>query len=226
MSETTDTAKPKRTRKSKPKLKTMRNVKLYLDPKDPKKYLVIPLVYRGNKSIDVPIIMDNAHLKLGRKGKPFECILSNAIEEHAAVNPDAYPHQVLHAYVIKSAVYIISNLQNGQTIPAVGYHYLHNYRSFTDKFDMLTPRTFKRRFKDKHFTLLLYPAKTGGHSEKIPGRVHGNPGRGGGKLSTHMASRGALLRAVKAGYDPLGALRADLKKRVDAEYAKIDSLFS
>jgi hypothetical protein len=136
-------------------------------------------------------------LKHAKRGEPWECWFAKAIMAFAKKQPNAFPHPVIHAYVIRSAIYIIDRVRDGHVSHAVRYH--HDRGPLTRVFDLLSKRSFLRYLEReglaKEFDLIMRPAESGGHREPSDHvRKHGDPGTG----RPPTFSRGAYLRAKEA----------------------------
>ena len=168
-------------------------VRLYTDVTRNRFWLV--KFTNARKTIDVQINIDkgNTTFRKAKRGVPWECVLSKGIMAFARQHSHLFPHPVLHAYTIRSAIYLVTR-EHGQPTHAV--RYLHDFGSLASRFDRITKDRFLEEFDGHGFNLRLRPAKKGGHIESNPNRIHGKAG----DSRAIPISRGALGRAQEAGF--------------------------
>ena len=167
-------------------------VRLYTDTTRNKYWRVI--FVNAKTSIRVPVDVTTSLLRRCVRGHPFECVYANGIMDYAEKNPDAFPHKVLHVYVIKRVIYIIVR-EDG--VPTHAVRYFHDGGDAADAYDI------GERQKLGPLILQLRPAKKRGGSEP-PGardRRRSDEQRNVDRRRRIPKSRGAALRALRAGYE-------------------------
>jgi hypothetical protein len=175
--------------------KRRKTVRLYTDVKR-NLYWTLPYT-DAQVRVPVPVLLTACIVAKSSRGVPFECVLANAIMEYASQNPEAFPHKVMHAFVIKSRIYLIDRYAPGGQ-PAHAIRYFHDYGGIAVKFDKISKRKFLEKFNGEGFTLSLRPPIKGG--KKAPYNVVRHSGPAHRKT---VVSRGALRRAIDAGLMPL-----------------------
>lgn len=178
------------TKQKKRVIKRKRTVRLYTDY--PTDYDTVEFT-DAKWTIPVPITMTSASIVGAKKGKPFNCILANAIMYFAAAFPDLFPHPVLYAYVQRSAVYLVTKRTKGKISHAV--RYMHSFSTMTHTFDKITAAQFEVIFKGLGFTLNLNPGRPFRGGEATTDAEHDPP----------RASRYGRLRSLPCGVRYVGA---------------------
>lgn len=174
-----------RSRKKRP-----HKARLYLDVAR-NLYWDVPLSV-GTQTIHVPVL--TSALRGAQRGYPWACWLAEAIMAYAKKHPEEFPHSVLYAYVIASAIFLIDKI-SGQ--PAHAFKYKHNFGPYISKFDTMNRRSFLRFVNgNKELTLAIKP----GRKRRIGETRIGGNGTGGGRTMT--VSHGAKRRAIAAGLIP------------------------
>jgi hypothetical protein len=148
----------------------------------------------GAKTIPVSILMTTTSLACNKRGDPFECVLAHGIEDFVKLQPEKFPHPVLYAYVTRSAVYLIDRIKDGQ--PSHAVRYMHGFSKWTETFDMMTKAQFAAKYDGVGFVMNLSPGRKYRQGESTEG------GNGTGGSRSHKVHRGAMERAIAAGFVP------------------------
>jgi hypothetical protein len=183
--------------------KRKRTVRLYTDV-NRNLFWTVPFV-DAQQVVETPILFSKGLVCKANRGICYECVLARGIQDYADGNPGHFPHDVLHVYVQRSAIYIIDKYAKDRGgAPAHAVRYFHSFGSITHSFDKITKRQFLQQFNGHGFILRLRPAKRGGPkgTERDIGRSRP------GKIGVQTMSRGALGRAQEAGLTPLTAMAA------------------
>jgi hypothetical protein len=185
--------------------KKLRYVRLYTDAVRGRYWKVS--FSDGLKQIPVDIMMTEMSIVKDRRGIPFECVIAHGVEKFAKDHPDHFPHEVLHVYVTRTAVYIVDRYKDGQ--PSHAVRYMHSFSRWTHTFDKMTKAQFIAKYDGVGFRLNLNPGRVHrGGEATTGGNSNGARSRSDGSRSL-IVCRGALKRAQDAGLVPNSAVLED-----------------
>ena len=159
----------------------------------PEHYWTVPYS-NAARPVAANILLTKAAAKVSKRGIPFECVLANGILAHAALNPTAFPHKVLYAYVERSQLFIVDRFSNGQ--PSHAWRYMHSFTKLTKAFDKMNGEEFTKKYDGFGFVLNMRPGR------KPRDGVSNIGGNGTGGTRSSTVSRGAMERAMAAGLIP------------------------
>jgi hypothetical protein len=160
----------------------------------------------GKDIINVPVTIDAALVNGSRKANPWECLLQRALMLYARRYPGAFPHPMIDAYVIRSAIWIIVRVHPGGRAPSHCVRYFFHFKmpdgsgmNADETFDQLTKTEFLKRFNGGGFTLVLRPAVRRGGAEGPGARnERRHPNDDPSRKPRLIVSRGAQRRAQLA----------------------------
>jgi hypothetical protein len=144
----------------------------------------------AKQRITIPIEVTHSLIKRSARGCPLECLIANGLQDFAAQHPDAFPHPVLYAYVIRKAIYLITRIEG---VPTHAVRYFHDQAHNIESWDA------KERQQLRTLIVHLRPAKKRGGVEPPGARDRRRHGPVGPQLPI---STGAFFRAQQAGYYP------------------------
>jgi hypothetical protein len=150
----------------------------------------------ARSGVEFAVTLDRHFIGTSKRGLPWECLLSKAIERAHTENPGLFDHPVIHpAYVIGMQVYIITAYpKRGNQLPQT-VRYDHNFTAKLRKFDKFTKRTFIKHFGDEGCIVRLRPPRA--DAQRPHGERSATPSRRD-KSRTRVLN-GALRRAHDAG---------------------------
>jgi hypothetical protein len=173
--------------------KRKRTARLYTDAKKGH-YWKVPFD-DAKVAIETIIQFSKALVCKAKQGICYECVLARGIQDFADANPDAFPHEVHHVYVTRTAIYIVDKFAKDRGgAPSHAIRYIHSFSNLTHSFDKISKAKFLEQYNGFGLHLLLRPAKKGGRN---PNRDRSSDV--GRKRPGIQGSRGAMNRAIEAG---------------------------
>jgi hypothetical protein len=173
---------------------TRKRVKLYT--RDDCKTWQFAEYVNARTGVEFPVNLDRHFIGTSKRGLPWECLLSKAIQKAHEGDWDMFPHPVIHpAYVIGTHVYIITAYpKRGNQLPQT-VRYEHNFTRTLRKFDKFTKRTFLKHFGDTGCIVKLRPPKA--DAARHHGERSATPSKRDGTRTRVL--NGAQRRAHDAG---------------------------
>lgn len=188
-------------------MKPTRTINLYLDP-ERTKWWEVEFIHSEKTIAGLMLNMNNI-CRTSQPGRPWECIMANCIMGEVKKNPKLFPHPVLHAYVINSAVYLIDKLKRdsptGKNVPVHAVRYRFEQGPVARLYDkenakhgpevaLEAVKTYVGTEPIRFSLMRSQSRRDGSPSGPKRGHVGSKPGS-----RTHHVSQGAKARAENAG---------------------------